>query len=175
MYLHDSTQMHHVPNAYTSKPAATAAFLCRHFAPAGGLLPPSVKNKVPAAVSADADTEYKDYRSYYKYMCLPMGFYNLNMYDSYGDGWDGGRITITQMVNASAGCQLLSETLLTQISSKAVAFAVTVRVGWMMQQLQAACLMIRPKLGKYNCCLPVQLGCMLNIGSMQHSYLRRCG
>jgi hypothetical protein len=95
---------------------------------AGGLLPSSVKNKVPAAVSAAADAEYKDYRSYYKYVCLPNGYYNLNMYDSYGDGWDGGRITVTQMVNASAACQLLSETMFTQTSSKAVAFAITVSV-----------------------------------------------
>jgi hypothetical protein len=81
---------------------------------------------VPAAVTADADVEYKDYRSYYKYMCLPMGYYNLNLYDSYGDGWDGGRITLTQMVNASAGCQLLSETMPTQTSSRAVGFTITV-------------------------------------------------
>eukprot|EP00882_Tetradesmus_deserticola_P023878 GHRQ01026036.1.p1 GENE.GHRQ01026036.1~~GHRQ01026036.1.p1 ORF type:complete len:217 (+),score=39.71 GHRQ01026036.1:471-1121(+) len=92
----------------------------------GGLLPSSVKSKVPAAVAADSDAEYKDYRSYYKYMCLPMGFYNLNMYDSFGDGWDSGRITVTQMVNASAGCQLLSETMPTQTSSRAVPFSITV-------------------------------------------------
>lgn len=89
-------------------------------------MPSSVKTKVPAAVTADADAEYKDYRSYYKYMCLPMGYYNLNLYDSYGDGWDGGRITVTQMVNASAGCQLLSETMPTQTSSRAVGFTITV-------------------------------------------------
>jgi hypothetical protein len=81
---------------------------------------------VPAAVTADADAEYKDYRSYYRYVCLPMGSYKLNLYDSYGDGWDGGRITVTQMVNASAGCQLLSETMPTQTSSRAVGFGITV-------------------------------------------------
>ncbi|KAF6263192.1 hypothetical protein COO60DRAFT_1635413 [Scenedesmus sp. NREL 46B-D3] len=78
-----------------------------NIAMAGGLLPSSVKSKVPAAVIADSDTEYKDYRSYYKYMCLPLGFYNLNMYDSFGDGWDSGRIT-EDAATSSAACSLLT-------------------------------------------------------------------
>lgn len=91
----------------------------------GGLLPSSLKSKVPATVAAVADAEYKDYRSYYSYACLQIGNYNLNLYDSYGDGWDGGRLTITQMVNASAGCELLAES--TTTSNKTVAFSITVR------------------------------------------------
>lgn len=72
----------------------------------GGLLPPSVKSKVPTSVIVQ--TDYKDYRSYYSYACLATGSYNLFTYDSYGDGWEGGKITLTQIVNATTGCELLS-------------------------------------------------------------------
>lgn len=78
-------------------------------------------------VADEADGEYKDYRSYYSYACLQLGDYNLNLYDSYGDGWNGGRITVTQMVNVSAGCQLLTET--TDTSNKTIAFSITVSVA----------------------------------------------
>lgn len=74
--------------------------------PAGGLLPPAVKSKVPTSLTVQ--TDYKDYRSYYSYACLPTGAYNLFTYDSYGDGWEGGKITLTQIVNATTGCELLS-------------------------------------------------------------------
>lgn len=75
---------------------------------AGGLLPPIVRTKVPQATADLAQTDYKDYRSYYSYACLATGGYNLFSYDSYGDGWEGGRITLTQVVNATTGCVLLS-------------------------------------------------------------------
>lgn len=95
-----------------------------HWCP-GGLLPVNIKSKVPQAVAAAADPEYKDYRSYYSYACLPLGDYNLNLYDSYGDGWSSGRITLTQMVNTTVGCQLLSESL-NDSSSETVPFSITV-------------------------------------------------
>lgn len=77
----------------------------------GGLLPSNLKSKVPKAISDAADPEYKDYRSYYSYACLPIGDFDLKLYDSYGDGWGGGRITVTQVVNATAGCQLVTDTV----------------------------------------------------------------
>lgn len=94
---------------------------------AGGALPPSVRSKVPPAVAATAEAEYKDYRSYYSYACLPVGSYNLFSYDSYGDGWEGGRITLTQVVNASTGCVLLSGASPTRFNLT-TPFAVTVRL-----------------------------------------------
>lgn len=90
---------------------------------AGGLLPPAVRSKVPAALTVQAD--YKDYRSYYAYACLPTGSYNLFTYDSYGDGWEGGKITLTQIVNATTGCELLSGTGPTK-SNLATQFSVSV-------------------------------------------------
>jgi hypothetical protein len=91
----------------------------------GGALPSSLKPKVPAVVAAAADPLYKDYRSYYNYICLPIGSYSCLMYDSYGDGWNGGSLTITQMVNATAGCQLLSGA--PERFNKTLPFAITVR------------------------------------------------
>jgi hypothetical protein len=75
---------------------------------AGGKLPLTVASRVPASIAAGMDTEYKDYRSYYSYACLPTGGYSLLSYDSYGDGWEGGRITLSQIVDATTGCVLLS-------------------------------------------------------------------
>jgi hypothetical protein len=74
----------------------------------GGLLPPSVRSRIPSAVAAHAQIDYKDYRSYYSYACLDTGGYNLFSYDSYGNGWEGGRITVAQVVNATTGCTLLT-------------------------------------------------------------------
>jgi len=55
---------------------------------------------------------YKDYRSYPSYTCLAPGTYTLRLYDSYGDGWSGAVITVTQLVggNAAMGCELVRET-----------------------------------------------------------------
>ena len=33
---------------------------------------------------------YSDYTQYIDTLCLPNGCYQFNMYDSYGDGWQGG-------------------------------------------------------------------------------------
>eukprot|EP00879_Flechtneria_rotunda_P005401 GHRR01005692.1.p1 GENE.GHRR01005692.1~~GHRR01005692.1.p1 ORF type:complete len:1544 (+),score=580.30 GHRR01005692.1:434-5065(+) len=77
---------------------------------AGGMLPSSLRPKVPAAIAEAANPEYKDFRSYYSYACLPIGDYALNMYDSYGDGWNGGRISLTQSLNVTTGCLLVSDT-----------------------------------------------------------------
>ena len=33
---------------------------------------------------------YLDNTQYIDTLCLPNGCYNFNMYDSYGDGWQGG-------------------------------------------------------------------------------------
>lgn len=94
---------------------------------AGGQLPPRVRTKVPPAVAAQAQTDYKDYRSYYSYACLATGGYALFSFDSYGDGWEGGRITLTQVVNATTGCVLLSgaSPMTFNLTTK---FSVTVRV-----------------------------------------------
>lgn len=74
--------------------------------------------------------DYKDYRSYYSYACLATGGYALFSFDSYGDGWEGGRITLTQVVNATTGCVLLSgaSPLIFNLTTK---FSVTVSVHGM--------------------------------------------
>ncbi|KAF8072527.1 hypothetical protein HT031_000187 [Scenedesmus sp. PABB004] len=93
---------------------------------AGGLLPAALRSKVPRGVAAVADGEYGDYRSYYSYACLRLGEYSLHLYDSYGDGWDGGRLSLTQMLSASSGCQLLSAT--TAAADVSLPFTITVRL-----------------------------------------------
>lgn len=85
-----------------------------------------MRSKVPTAIAATAEPEYKDYRSYYSYACLPTGSYSLFTYDSYGDGWEGGRITLTQVVNATTGCVLLSGASPTRFNLTTT-FSVTVR------------------------------------------------
>jgi hypothetical protein len=93
--------------------------------PAGGMLPSALRGKLPPAVAASAQQEYGNFRSYYAYACLPVDAYSLHLYDSYGDGWDGGRLSLTQMLNATSGCALLSET--TSGASRSLDFAITVR------------------------------------------------
>jgi len=85
----------------------------------GGLLPAALDLSVPAAVKAQPGGEYKDYRSYYSYACLPVGSYDLNLFDSYGDGWDGGRLSLSVLVisNGTTGvtiseCAVASDTVL---------------------------------------------------------------
>jgi choice-of-anchor B domain-containing protein len=40
-------------------------------------------------------SEYIDYNTYQHEVCLDDGCYYFNMYDSYGDGWQGGNFTIS--------------------------------------------------------------------------------
>lgn len=77
--------------------------------PAGGQLPSSLRVVLPEGSTSDP---YKDYRSYPSYTCLAPGTYTLRLYDSYGDGWSGAVITVTQLVggNAAMGCELVRET-----------------------------------------------------------------
>jgi hypothetical protein len=97
----------------------------------GGLLPAALALSVPAAVRAAADGEYKDYRSYYSYACLPAGGYDLNLFDSYGDGWDGARLTLSELVHSPttgrvvSECPVASDTVLQ--STNTVAFEIKVR------------------------------------------------
>lgn len=102
---------------------------------AGGLLPPAVALSVPTAVKQASATrgDYKDYRSYYAYECLPPGSYTLNMYDSYGDGWAGGRLALRAMQRDGGGagaargaCQVAEGTV--AAGSAEVAFAIQVRI-----------------------------------------------
>jgi hypothetical protein len=89
-------------------------------------------------VASQAQTDYRDYRSYYSYGCLATGGYALFSYDSYGDGWEGGRITLTQVVNATTGCVLLSgaSPATFNLTTK---FSVTVRVAMCWGPLSCAC------------------------------------
>lgn len=91
---------------------------------------------MPTAVAATAEPEYKDYRSYYSYACLPTGSYSLFTYDSYGDGWEGGRVTLTQVVNATTGCVLLSGASPTRFNLTTT-FSVTVRAKLLQRATRA--------------------------------------
>lgn len=77
-------------------------------------------------MAAASQSDYRDYRSYYSYACLPTGNYNLFSYDSYGDGWEGGRVTLAQVVNATTGCVLLAGGSPTRFNLT-TPFAITVR------------------------------------------------
>ena len=41
-------------------------------------------------ISDSSSQVYSDYTQYIDTLCLPDGCYQFNMYDSYGDGWQGG-------------------------------------------------------------------------------------
>ncbi|GBF88369.1 hypothetical protein Rsub_01081 [Raphidocelis subcapitata] len=82
---------------------------------AGGLLPVSVELALPAAVKQAAFGEYKDFRSYTSYACLPPGDYTANLYDSNGDGWGGARLAVSSVEGAGGAareCALASDTVL---------------------------------------------------------------
>jgi hypothetical protein len=95
---------------------------------AGGALPPKVYVTLPAEARNSTDA-YKDYRSYTVYSCVPPGSYFLSLYDSFGDGWAGATIVLTQLTNgdASKGCELLKGSLAGY--SKNYTFAVQVRTA----------------------------------------------
>jgi hypothetical protein len=114
---------------------------------AGGLLPAAVQLAAPAAVleggiggtggtgGTGRGGEYKDFRSYYSYACLAPGPYQLDMYDSRGDGWGGARLTVSALVIEGAGtaqrvaaaCPLAGGTV--ERGAESVAFALEVRRG----------------------------------------------
>ena len=51
---------------------------------------------------------YNDWTTYYDTLCLPNGCYNFNMFDSYGDGWQGGEYFLIDSLNnliSSGGLQ----------------------------------------------------------------------
>lgn len=41
-----------------------------------------------------SDTDYESYNTYVESLCLPDGCYNLQMYDSFGDGWNGAVLQV---------------------------------------------------------------------------------
>ncbi|MFT5183372.1 MAG: hypothetical protein ACI84C_000498, partial [Flavobacteriales bacterium] len=45
-------------------------------------------------VIISAGSDYESDTAYTSMACLPDGCYTLNMYDSFGDGWNGGLITV---------------------------------------------------------------------------------
>jgi hypothetical protein len=100
---------------------------------AGGLLPAAVQLAVPAAVERAADGEYRDFRSYYSYACLLPGAFELDLYDSYGDGWGGARMMLSALVmegsgpdrRVAAACQLASGTVDNSVAN--IAFTLEVR------------------------------------------------
>ena len=96
-----------------SPPGARAAM-------AGGLLPAAAAAALPAEVKEAPSywPEYKSLRSYFSYGCLAPGDYIIKMYDSYGDGWAGGRLSLALLADGAGGrgsqeCAVLSETVTT--------------------------------------------------------------
>ncbi len=54
---------------------------------------------------------YDDWTTYYDTLCLTNGCYNFNMFDSYGDGWQGGEYLLFDSLNnliSSGGLQGLN-------------------------------------------------------------------
>ena len=49
---------------------------------------------------------YLDYTQYIDTLCLPNGCYNFNMYDSYGDGWQGGSYQLLDSIGVIASGNL---------------------------------------------------------------------
>jgi S-adenosylmethionine hydrolase len=49
----------------------------------------SVTDSAGNVIDSTSQT-YADTTTYYDTICLPNGCYNFNMYDTYGDGWQGG-------------------------------------------------------------------------------------
>jgi len=44
---------------------------------------------------------YGNYSTYTAYATIPSGCYDMNMYDSWGDGWNGGTYTITDSTSGA--------------------------------------------------------------------------
>ena len=49
----------------------------------------SVTDSAGNVIDSTSQT-YADITTYYDTICLPNGCYNFNMFDTYGDGWQGG-------------------------------------------------------------------------------------
>ncbi|HIG32394.1 MAG TPA: choice-of-anchor B family protein [Flavobacteriales bacterium] len=49
----------------------------------------SITDSIGNLIDSTSQT-YADSTTYYDTICLPNGCYNFNMYDTYGDGWQGG-------------------------------------------------------------------------------------
>ena len=51
---------------------------------------------------ANYGTPYANFSVYNNYVCLPAGCYNMNMYDSYGDGWNGGTYNLLDSASGAS-------------------------------------------------------------------------
>jgi len=60
------------------------------------------------AVLDSSDQVYLNFSNYIDTLCIPDGCYDFNMYDSYGDGWQGGSYNLIDSINnviSSGGLQ----------------------------------------------------------------------
>jgi hypothetical protein len=98
---------------------------------AGGLLPGGAASSLSAAAQEASQGEYKEFRSYYSYACLATGRYDVTMYDSYGDGWGGARLTLAALnvdpSGAAVACDLVSGTV--EKATQTQTFDLQVRQG----------------------------------------------
>eukprot|EP00877_Chromochloris_zofingiensis_P002817 jgi/Chrzof1/12536/Cz06g37220.t1 len=120
------TRAYSAENSWVLTKKSSAALQQQTVVMAGGNVPSSQHITIPNAIAALGISEYKDYRSFYSYDCLPQGDYTLTLFDAFGDGWGQASLTLSQMsADGSSYCTLASGT----VEKANKTFPVTIKAG----------------------------------------------